>query len=273
MKKMDKQKVATRLEYIQADLANWIEDNRVQFWNEKLSNVDNFSWGLLCMQDYFVMQLMTYWYLKKDIHCIKNYAYNYAKLQYVIAQPPYDYLGQEYAFEKRAFCGLWFLLSNHKPLIEWYAHFDRIFSKTADSLKNEQFFTKQFFIALRGDWELLQIRCEQILAEPPTSGRGKNYLIDHAFYLALAQGNTGGMVNAISQLLETKTFNRRQRMDLESGYTKDLIDTPATLYTKLAWYHGYQIQIESDYIPQEWLDMTPLTCYQDEFDFMKEYLI
>lgn len=273
MKKMDKQKVATRLEYIQADLANWIEDNRVQFWNEKLSKVDNFSWGLLCMQDYFVMQLMTHWYLKNDIHCVKNYAYNYAKLQYVIAQPPYDYLGQEYAFEKRAFCGLWFLLSNHKPLIKWYAHFDRIFSKTADSPKNEQFFTKQFFIALRGDWELLQIRCEQILAEPPTSGRGKNYLIDHAFYLALAQGNVEGMMSAISQLLETKTFNRRQRMDLESGYTKHLIDTPATLYTKLAWYHGYQIHIGSDYIPKEWLDVTPLTHYQDEFDFMKQYLI
>lgn len=273
MKKMDKQKVATRLEYIQADLANWIEAKDVEFWNNKLLEVDSIEWGFHRLQSYCMIQILLNQFQHHDLKKVKNYAYNYAKLQYVIAQPPYDYLGQEYAFEKRAFCGLWFLLSNHKPLIKWYAHFDRIFSKTADSPKNEQFFTKQFFIALRGDWELLQIRCEQILAEPPTSGRGKNYLIDHAFYLALAQGNVEGMMSAISQLLETKTFNRRQRMDLESGYTKHLIDTPATLYTKLAWYHGYQIQIESDYIPQEWLDMTPLTHYQDEFDFMKQYLI
>lgn len=234
---------------------------------------DNFSWCFLAFQDLVLMKLIINWFHKHDINETKNYAYNYAKLQYVMSQSPYDYLGQEYAYENRAFEGLWFLLSNHKPLIEWYSNLAHIFSQSADNPKSEQFFTKQFFIALRGDWKLLQERCEKVLADPPTSGRGKNYLIDHTFYLSLSQGDIDGMINAISQLLETKTFNRRQRMDLESGYTKDLIDTPATLYTKLAWYHGYQIQIESDYIPKEWLEMTPLENYQDEFDFMKKYSI
>lgn len=273
MKKLNQQKASARLEHIQADLVGWLENDSLQFWHEKLSNVENYSWGLLRVQNYFMMQIMLNHFSEQNLSRIKNDAYNYAKLQYVITQPPYDYWGQEYAYEKRAFEGLWFLLSNYRPLIEWYARFDHIFSKTADSPKNEQFFTKQFFIALRGDWTLLKTRCEQVLTEPPTSSRGKNYLIDHTFYLALAQGDTEGMIHAISQLLETKIFNRRQRMNLESGYTQDLIDTPATLYTKLAWYHGYQIDIDSDYIPKAWLDMTPLTHYQEEFDFMSRYVI
>lgn len=276
MKNLDKKKFQLRLAYV-SDYWNssWIDDpEREKNLTQRIIDVkDNFSWCFLAFQDLVLMKLIINWFHKHDINETKNYAYNYAKLQYVMSQSPYDYLGQEYAYENRAFEGLWFLLSNHKPLIEWYSNLAHIFSQSADNPKSEQFFTKQFFIALRGDWKLLQERCEKVLADPPTSGRGKNYLIDHTFYLSLSQGDIDGMINAISQLLETKTFNRRQRMDLESGYTKDLIDTPATLYTKLAWYYGYQIQIESDYIPKEWLEMTPLENYQDEFEFMKKYSI
>lgn len=273
MKIFNQRKALVRLEHVKSNLSEWIESKDVEFWNDKLLKVDNIEWASIRLQSYCIIQIILNQFQYNNLNETKNYAYNYAKLQYVMSQSPYDYLGQEYAYENRAFEGLWFLLSNHKPLIEWYSNLAHIFSQSADNPKSEQFFTKQFFIALRGDWKLLQERCEKVLADPPTSGRGKNYLIDHTFYLSLSQGDIDGMINAISQLLETKTFNRRQRMDLESGYTKDLIDTPATLYTKLAWYHGYQIQIESDYIPKEWLEMTPLENYQDEFEFMKKYSI
>ena len=58
---------------------------------------------------------------------------------------------------------------------------------------------------------------------------------------------------------------------MEGGYTADLICTPAVIYSKLAWRHGYEIVVDSPYIPKEWLPITPLDTYEDPFEFMKAY--
>lgn len=97
----------------------------------------------------------------------------------------------------------------------------------------------------------------------------QTYLTDYAFYAALAEGNSEKMQTALYQLLDTKKFNARRNW--ENGYTQDLIYTCVIIYAKLAWYHGYQIEVDSPYVPKEWLDMTPLPEYQDEFPFLLQY--
>lgn len=45
----------------------------------------------------------------------------------------------------------------------------------------------------------------------------------------------------------------------------------ATVLAKIAYRHGYELDIDSPYVPKELLPVQPLTDYIDPFDFMLEY--
>jgi hypothetical protein len=79
------------------------------------------------------------------------------------------------------------------------------------------------------------------------------------------------MESVIEQLVSPGLIARR--MSLEGGYRAGLICTPAVIYSKLAWRHGYQLGVDSPYVPREWLPVTQLSEYSDPFDFMKKYEI
>ena len=267
MKKFNKQKALERLNHIDAHFnSGWLKTNDVQFWDKKLSNIENYKWGFVRLQGYCVLQIMRNWFHCHDIEAVRNYAFNHVRLDYVANQPPYNYLEDIYITN-----GLWCLLSNHQKLIEWYSNLDKFFGKTANSPKSVDFCKRNFFLALRGDWDSLKQRCETIFNADIKNSVMKTFLPDYEFYFALADGNTEKMQIALYALLDARRFNGRRNW--ESGYTLDLIYTCVVLYTKLAWYHGYQIHIDSEYIPMEWMDMTPLASYQDEFNFMKNYNI
>lgn len=91
-------------------------------------------------------------------------------------------------------------------------------------------------------------------------------MIDHEFYAALAAGDAERMIEALNLLVTAQEINRRK--NLESGYTDDLISTTPVIYAKIAWYHGYELRLDSPYVPAEWLPMTPLTVYEDHYDFL-----
>lgn len=61
---------------------------------------------------------------------------------------------------------LWCLVSNHQKLIEWHSKLDSKYKETADSIKSETFYRKNFFLALRGDWPALKERCEAVFNAP-----------------------------------------------------------------------------------------------------------
>lgn len=79
------------------------------------------------------------------------------------------------------------------------------------------------------------------------------------------------MEATIAELVSPKMIARR--VALEGGFSANLLCTPATLYSKLAWIHGYEIVVDSPYIPSEWLPLLPLDVYADPFDFMSSYQI
>lgn len=270
MKLFSKEKFENRLkhdyEHLQID---WIDNpsRKSMLENRIINNESNFSWCFMSLQDWCVLNCIKSWFHDANIEEFRNYAYNFSKLQYIIAQPQYSGLKKVNIYE-----GIWVLMSNYKPIIEWYANLDQAFGKSIENPRLEDFFIQQFFIALRGEWSLLKQNCELVLSEGLNSNTEESFL-DYKFLLALSIGDTNKMIEAILQLMETKRFNRRQKTDIETGYTRDLIDTTTTLYAKLAWYHGYQIKIDTPYIPQEWLPMKPLEEYHDELDFMKNYKI
>lgn len=240
---------------------------------ERIVNMQHNYYSLfLMLQGYPLAKSISDWFHGGTVESLKNSFYNYAKLRYIYAQPPYNMFGPKVAYSSDALEGMYFLLSDHEPLIQWYTKLDYNYDKkSTNNIKSVEFYTQQFFIALRGEWDVLIERCERIIANPPTNAREKKFMLDHQFYLALAKGDVMGMEAVIKELVSPKKIANRK--GLESGFTADLICTPAIIYSKLAWRNGYEIVVDSPYIPKEWLPIKPLEKYEDMFEFMKAYTV
>jgi hypothetical protein len=159
------------------------------------------------------------------------------------------------------------LLSNHEPLINWFAHHDQNFDmKRIEDHKTHDFWAYQGVIALRGEWPRLVSRCERVITDPPKDSSMKKYLSDHQFYLALANRDIPKMEDALGEMLTPK--NLAARGNSEGGFTEHLISTPAVIFAKLAWRYGCQVKVNSPFIPQEWLPTDPLENYDNYYSFL-----
>lgn len=159
------------------------------------------------------------------------------------------------------------LLSNHAGLINWFANDDDAYDpKRVENPKTWDFWAYQGMVALRGEWDRLIERCERVINDPPKASEHLSYLIDHQFWLALAHGNVGRMQDVLQAIVTPKLL--RSRRNFESGYTEDLISTPAVIYAKIAWCHGYKPVVDTPYIPSEWLPMAPLSDYDNHYGFL-----
>ncbi|HDR9277687.1 TPA: immunity 49 family protein [Burkholderia vietnamiensis] len=96
-------------------------------------------------------------------------------------------------------------------------------------------------------------------------------MVDHKFYLALAQGDVNGMEVAIDELVSPKSI--RKRASLDGGFFANLICVQAVIYSKLAWRSGYEVNVDSAYLPKEWISEIGPKSYFDEFEFMSSYVI
>lgn len=108
----------------------------------------------------------------------------------------------------------------------------------------------------------VEARARRILSE----GDELFYDADYRFFLALAKGDQPEMLTQISRLVTPETLAERE--DLESGFTSGLISTYAVIYAKLAWLWGYCIQLDTPYVPAEWLPIAPLAKYEFPYDFL-----
>ena len=94
-------------------------------------------------------------------------------------------------------------------------------------------------------------------------------MMEHQYFLALAQGNIDEMQKILYEMVSPRSL--RSRTNDESGYTQDLICTPAVICAKIAWLHGYHVEVDTPYIPKEWLPIAPLNEYIDQYDFLKKF--
>jgi hypothetical protein len=160
------------------------------------------------------------------------------------------------------------LLSNHRSMIEWFAHYDGVYDlKRVENHKTHDFHAYQAMVALRGDWNRLAERCDRVIRDPPGAADQQKYLLDHQFYLALVHRDVGKMTEVIQTLVTPKML--KSRINDDSGYMADLICTAAVIYAKIAWHHGFEVHPASPYIPEEWLPPAPLARYDDHYNFLK----
>lgn len=202
------------------------------------------------------------WFRDRNLHDFKQWFYVSAKLKRMA-----DQLEQWPCPAMNHFCPL---LSDHDDLIRWFAQCtESPFPLDAEKVNAlGSFLGMQMLLALRGDWERVVQRSEAVLAaEPP---RQKKYLIDYRFYIALARGDVPQMESILAELTSPKIARVRNN-EFEFGLTEHFISTWGVIYAKLAWRHGYQVQVDTPWVPKEWLPIAPLPVYEDPYPFMRGF--
>lgn len=204
-----------------------------------------------------------------DLAACKQWAYVAAKIRRMMYQK--EPVGHFHGYEHLAP-----LLSDHEQLIQWFTNFELPFTEKgffssparAVTPSTPDFTSYQVLLALRGNWAELERRSEMFLHDVPRAR--KSYEADQRFHLALARGDRLAMESAIAQMLEPALMKRRQNKD-ETGYTQWFISTYAVIYSKIAWRHGYQVEVDSPWVPKEWLPVAPLSCYEDPYPFLRDF--
>ncbi|WP_028450879.1 Imm49 family immunity protein [Chitinibacter tainanensis] len=178
--------------------------------------------------------------------------------------------------------GYWFyrywlpLMSNNRSLIEHVAWYPERYPEGTDldfsilyqdqiKPRHRQHQRWVYQLALRGDWNQLLIECEKALTDPPKSTK-KYELCDYRYLQALVHKDIKTMEECLAELLMPRV--RKARNDL--AILEDLLSVDALVLSKLAWLHGIEIDPQSDYVPREWLPMTPNLSYADPYDFMND---
>jgi hypothetical protein len=208
----------------------------------------------------FTSALMA-WFAGRDLNQCKQWAYVAGKLRCIIYQK--DPLNGRFSPGAPFQDMLMPLISDHPQLIAWFGTFDGINVKHADKTSTWEFVTYQAKLALRGEWDVLAERSERWLANVPE--RMKRFAPDNRFHLALARGDMAGMEHALAEMVTPKEIKWRNEHE---GYTGWFIVRQAVIYAKIAWRHGFQVQVDTPWIPSEWLPIKPLWDYVEPYCFM-----
>ena len=219
------------------------------------------------LYDFSMIKALLAWFEHHDLSALKQWSFVAGTLRRAMYQmrPHGVYYTPVYLMP---------LLSDAPSLIEWFGNFEYPFSSESGSpastrLNNprmDEYYHYNTWLALRGDWKKLAERSRAFLNDVPA--KQSAYQADSRFHLALSEGDVAGMESALAELLEPKLMRRRQQE--EGGYSQHFICTFAIVYAKIAWRHGFQVQVDSPWVPQEWLPIVPLPRYQVAFAFMAE---
>lgn len=214
------------------------------------------------------------WFVDNDLPVFKQACYVAAKIDRIRQQNSAWFLGNELV--GNLFESWYWLVSDCEPLIAWRRESEPFMGWTGDELRpreickstfDDVYVGYQLVLALRGDWARLGERAERWLADPPS--RLKKVAPDMRFFAALSKGDIPGMEDALREIVTRK--QRRWRSNWQGGYSGRLISDEAVVYAKLAWRHGYQVDIDTPYIPKEWLPVSPLAEYVDVYGFMEGF--
>ena len=261
------------IEHVEGNLRGHLRDEstNIEYIELNKGNVD-FCKRQLATQS-IAIALMS-WFRDHDLKIFKQAAYTAAKIDRIRQQDSPWFIGQDLVGN---LFGTWYwLVSDYEPLVAWRRDSEPFRGWTGEqerpkSLTKGQyddiFAGYQLTLALRGEWDRLGERTERWLADPPPAL--KKISPDMKFFLALAKGDISGMETALAEIVTPR--QRRWRDNWQHGYTHWFISDEAVVYAKLAWRHGYQVDVDTPYIPKEWLPVASLAEYADPYDFMRDF--
>jgi Immunity protein 49 len=237
-----------------------------KFVDQCLNNIDNGTGSqegsLLSLRSHAEAACVMAWFADHDLMSCKQWAYVAGKIDRILyqANPTRGIWGA--LGERKAM--LWPLLSDHPKLAAWFAEFDAVDIKRVAKSGSFEFQTYQAKLALRGEWDALGERSERFLADVPK--RMERFAPDNRFHLALARGDVSAMESALAEMVTSSAIRWRNGQE---GYTGWFIVVEAVIYAKTAWRHGFEVSVDTPWIPADWLPVSPLPRYDDSYVFMQ----
>ncbi len=265
-----------RLLHIEHHLAARSKPEDVRLWCAELTDpmLQRDRAVMIQMLEAHCMALaLTDWYENGDITRLKNLFYNVGKLEYIgFVEDWRDGPFRRFTYTNTMEC-MPLLLSDHPDLIQWCiaSNFGLADSDHKDEFHTSEFFVKTVYLAMRRQWDQVEERCRRYIENPRRRPFSSIDIFEYQYLLALATGDIPAMETSLAQLVTPRAL--RAYSSSETAFTDGLIGSVGLIFAKLAWMNGYEVNINSLYIPQEWLPVQPLGHYEDEFDFMKAYTI
>ena len=230
------------------------------------------EWCIRFLRSQSIASSLVAWFRDNELTECKRWAFVAAKLERISLQKEWALLDSPLV--ENLFQPWIWLISDCEELIDWRRRFEpygdltgkedeRLPKGITKSRHNDIYVGYQLTLALRGEWDRLGERAERWLTSPPPSI--KKVTPDTRFFLALAKGDVAGMEAELREI--TTPRQRRWRGEWQHGYSYRLISDEAVVYAKLAWMHGYQVDVETPYIPKEWLPIAPLADYKEPEDW------
>jgi hypothetical protein len=217
-------------------------------------------------------RILATWIETKGLAEMKRLAYISAKAERMSYQyKPARSLG--YGFQ-RVFAAL---LSDEPNVIHWFSwHVLPTLQASKGRVPDYKQPGKPHFhafnchLALLGEFEWLAERSDEALADGVKLKAGKSYRFDFLFFKALAEGDKTEMEKNIHELLKGKVAHTRNN---ETGfaYQSKVVSSWGLMLAKIAYRHDYDLEIDSPWVPKEWLPVKPLDHYPEDIDFMADF--
>ncbi|GAA5526169.1 hypothetical protein Maes01_02764 [Microbulbifer aestuariivivens] len=226
---------------------------------------------LLFLHSLYSAKTLYSWFHDGDLQQAKKYAYIAGRLRVIYSR--YNPLRVGDCADSYLFYPL---LSDSRELIHWEKQY--FVPLVGDNRKNPSYLnvnsydfrSLQFRLALAGSWDLLVPRAEKFLGEPHR--KFKSYTVENEFYLALASQDEEAMRNVFLTLTSPRYMQMRNR-EPQWGYEKRLVAAHSFMLIKLARIHGFDIAVDTPWIPNEWLLEKPLKNYIFPIDCLQEFNI
>lgn len=94
------------------------------------------------------------------------------------------------------------------------------------------------------------------------------------YHLSVFQGFLENDVRKIEAGINALSSDAYHKMYVQNWDTiRQFIMLPAIGYAKLAYLKGYELNIESKYIPKDWLPIQPIQEYTIPYDYVKEHCL
>lgn len=160
----------------------------------------------------------------------------------------------------------WALLSDCEKLIKWYSESTNIFSSPyfrsrINDPSSWPYYRYQAYLAMRGELAEVGKRAKNFLSTAQRGRRWKNVICEYQFQVALAEGNLRAMEESLHEMV--LPARRRSIYDKQNGLTCNMLEQYATVYAKIAWRNGFEVNIESPWIPQKLLPVEIGLQYSD----------
>lgn len=216
------------------------------------------SRGLIGNKKIFLLES---WFVQGNLKQTKQYMSGIGLLHHFAHYPKYKGFGSDHTFG-------FILCSDNKKIIDACTSLEQSRNPNVAG-GGLPWWGNAVANAYLENWEMLEEDCFYIqknFGKKP-SVLSKNTVL---FYEALMKGNSDKITEAIQAISSQKYHNRlRDKGELISQF----ILLPALTYAKLAWIKGYEIEFESDYIPNEWLPIKPLEKYEIPYEFIADHCL